>query len=225
VNSSSFLSDVGLIGILHDWRTIFALLLRDTDSRLMMKELDAIQLSIIFRLSAQSASSLKQDYFSQQSSEKKGSDKLIDVHWQNLQDALQTSVISLLTRFRSEEAHLEIVLELLECYDISVIEGKGLQNLVKTCTELFETLQSESSLSKMGKVIRFWLSNQFKQQKVVISSLRPLLDHSWKTILETIQEIVLQFEENDSEKSKKGKSGRRASQTVRLSIYIPLMPS
>jgi hypothetical protein len=201
-------------GILRDWRTIFGLLLRDSDSRLMLKELDPVQLSIIFRLSAQSASSLKQEYLSSQVAEKKGSENFMEVHWQNLQDALQTSLIALLTRFRSEESHLEIVLELLECYDISVIEGKSLQNLVKSCTELFETLQSESSLSKMGNVIRFWLSTQFKQQKVVISALRPLLEHSWNKILETVQEVISHVEDNDTEKTKKSKSARRTNQKV-----------
>jgi hypothetical protein len=202
-------------GILRDWGTLFALLLRDSDSRLMLRELDQVQLSIIFRLCAQSAASLKQEYlYSTPDGEVENS---LAVAWQNLQDALQTSLIPMLTRFRSEETHLEVVLELLECFDLTSIEGKGLQSLVKSCTELFETLQSETSLSKMGKVIRFWLSNQSKQQKVVIAALKPLLNHSWTKILDSIHEITSSSDEVP--KSKRGK-GTKRNEMVRAFILI-----
>jgi hypothetical protein len=171
----------------------------------MLRELDQVQLSIIFRLCAQSAASLKQDYlYSHPSGEVESS---LAVHWQNLQDALQASLIAMLTRFRTEETHLEVVLELLECFDLTSMEGKGLQSLVKSCTELFETLQSETSLSKMGKVIRFWMSSQSKQQKFVISALKPLLNHSWTKIMDTIHELTSISDEVS--KSKKGKRTRR----------------
>lgn len=166
----------------------------------MLKELDQVQLSIIFRLCAQSAASLKQKIYS--TSEE--IDNSLAIHWQNLQDSLQVYLIPMLTRFRSEETHLEVVLELLECFDLTSIEGKALQSLVKSCTELFETLQLETSLSKMGKVVRFWTSNQSKQQKVVIAALKPLLNNAWTKILDTIHEITSNSDEGLKQKRGRG---------------------
>lgn len=187
---------------------MFALLLRDTDSRLMLTELDPVQVSIIFRLCSQSASFIKQEYLLDNESDTKKDS--LETDWRNLQDALEDSLIPLITRYRSEDDHLEIVLDLLECCDITLIEGKALQSLVKTCTELFETLQSETSLSKMGKVIRFWMSSQSKR-KVVVSSLKPLLEHSWKKILETVHRLPSSNEESNA---KKGRGARRSQVLV-----------
>lgn len=188
---------------------MFSLLLRDTDSRLLLTELEPVQVSIIFRLCSQSAGLMKQEYLLENQSD--GKKDALETDWRNLQDALQDKLIPLLTRYRSEDDHLEVVLELLECCDITLLEGKALQNLVKTCTELFETLQSESSLSKMGNVIRFWMSNQSKHRKVVISSLKPLLEHSWNKILDTIRELN---STKDDGKPKKGKVSKRSQVTA-----------
>lgn len=173
------------------------------------------------RLFSQSAQTLKHQYLTLKQTNSKKLNKAEDeimTSWNELQDSLQNSASLLLTRFRSDEIQFESVLELLDCLEITSIEGKELKGLSKSFTELFETIQSETILSKMGKVLRFWMIKESNQQKIIINSLKQLIENCWTKVLELIESIPLLENNNNNnnreteDKKDKRKKGKNQNQ-------------
>ena len=226
------------IEILRDWNNILKLITQNNDedeinnvyhNQSQSQELNSIYISIILRLCSQSAQVLKNQYLSIQQKELKKNkknngnghsndsndgdenDEILE-NWNELQDCLRSSSVSLLIRFRGDELQLESVLELLECVDITSIEGKDLKILIKSFMELFETIQSEVILSKMGKVIRLWLLQESNQQNTIIHSLKQLKELCWSKVLDLIQSTSPSVEKKEGEEKQqypeKRKRGR-----------------
>lgn len=208
-----------------------AMLLREGES-LVSAPLRPEQTHILLRLWAYSASRLRQWYvetfqgvnISGEKATNKGNQRTRSADdvsrlssWEALSTVLKNSGAKLLTQFRDSSPELSLVIDLLRCYDVNAsFSGdktfKSFKAVLKTTTDLFESLPDRDILIKLAELFSSWYALDGTASSSTSITIKSLLQSLWQSITgnyEVLQNIATGT--SSSSKGSKRKSSSRGN--------------
>ena len=205
--------------VLKDWTSIISLLLRENDGDISTA-LSEDKVSILLRMLVYSANQLvkqKDDIINRKVSPSKTmrtkgpvttlTGEVGDA-WDSLVENLHKDLPKLFTRFRDDVDNLNILIDLLKCFDDSS-SVKALKSTLKLTMDLLDSNLSEESLSKLVFSLKKWSSTNARETtNEAISSFHTQL---WNKILKSIEEMKNLTSSSSSSSKSKGKKGRASS--------------
>lgn len=217
-------------GMLYNWSTIIALLLRESDE-LISSALRPQQAAILLRMFVHAAIDLtaRRRRLLEASSLSPADKQMLEC-WEALNQALQTHLPTLLTRFKDNEENLMELVDLLPCCEFSS-EDRALKALLKVVLELFGSTRRESILSSLVATVCDWMRGGGTVAGTVESAVQNLVAANWQAIAENtvlLQGIVDRRDnesaaasESSSRKGSKRKSSASAVQ-VRFGGWVQM---
>lgn len=160
----------GGVDLLHEWPTMMALLSRDSDNNdLISHALRPSQVSILLQLLSFSATALcesVEDLKSKPANKKKMTTQEVNTlftRYDSLNQTLQSSLPTLLTRFQDDEENLILLSGLFPLCDLSVThqngDGEGEGSLLSKLADFFERFSGENLLINISKAFSHCLTD------------------------------------------------------------------
>eukprot|EP01039_Chlorochromonas_danica_P002825 gene2825-3080_t len=190
--------------LLHEWPTMMALLSRDSEnSDLISHALRPSQVSILLQLLSFSATALcdsVEDLKSKPANKKKMTTQEVNTlftRYESLNQTLQSSLPTLLTRFQDDEENLILLSGLFPLCDLSVThqsgddDGEGGEvTLLSKLADFFERFSGENLLINISKAFSHCLDNN-KDDKIRKGDLYNIAEKHLQEIGQRVTEKVV----------------------------------
>ena len=202
--------------MLYNWSTIIALLLRESDE-LISSALRPQQAAILLRMFVHAAIDLTaRRRRLLEATSLSATDKQMLECWEALNEALQTHMLTLLTRFKDNEENLVELVDLLPCCEFTS-EDRALKALLKVVLELFGSARRETILSSLVATVCGWMRAGGNVAGTVENAVQNLVVASWQAI--TDNTVVLQgiMDRRDDESAAASESSSRKGSKRRSS--------